>query len=151
MSVVNYRLRDELQTLIVCLYNPHDAPETTFTTETISNYIRDCEWELMTGETVKRIPFHITASPADAERACDTMRQSLQDLRKRKSDTECNSGYSSSPGITEEEGGEEKVSHGVNDGGGENQRLPQPVDSKIKKRNTPYHLWKSTGKFFKPD
>lgn len=81
LPVVNYRLKDELRNLIVCLYNPHEIPENQFTTDNLSNFITDCWWQLEQGEKVKRIPFHLTPSLVDAKRVSEDMRRCLRESR----------------------------------------------------------------------
>ena len=82
LPVVNYRLKDELRNLIVCLYNPHEIPENQFTTDNLSNFITDCWWQLEQGEKVKRIPFHLTPSLVDAKRVSEDMKRCLHESRK---------------------------------------------------------------------
>ena len=76
--MVDYRLRDELMNLIVCLYNPQEDIF-RFTTDTLQNYILDCGWQVEHRENPKRIPFYITPSKADAEQAINDMRFTLHE------------------------------------------------------------------------
>lgn len=86
MPVVNYHLRDDLMGLTVCLYNAH--AEEKYTTDTLQNYILDCAWQLEQGQPVKRVPFYITVSPVDAERAIQDLKQSIQMMRKASNQEE---------------------------------------------------------------
>ena len=76
--MVDYRIRDELMNLIVCLYNPQEDIF-RFTTDTLQNYILDCGWQVEHRENPKRIPFYITPSKADAEQAINDMRFALHE------------------------------------------------------------------------
>ena len=80
---INYKLRDEIKYLIVCLYNPSgSAEETQYTTSSLWDYILDCGWQLEQGEKVKRFPYHITPSLADAEREKEKFKSMISLLRK---------------------------------------------------------------------
>lgn len=78
--MVNYQLRSNLMTLTACLYQP-DA-EWQFTKDTLWNFLLDCDWQLRNGEPVRRVPFFVTASPVEADRAIDDMKKALKALRK---------------------------------------------------------------------
>ena len=86
--VVNYRLRNDLRNLFVCLYNPMEAPEEQYTIENLYNFTTDCRSQLERGEPVKRIPFHITAVRSDAQRAIEMMNHSIRELRKEEQQAE---------------------------------------------------------------
>lgn len=83
--MVNYSLRDDLKNLTVCLYNPDEGiDEWQFTTESLQNYINACDFQIRLGEPVKRFPFHVTASLADAQRCIENMKSTLQQLRREQ-------------------------------------------------------------------
>ena len=81
--MVNYHLRNDLRNLRVCLYNPNgESIDKKFTTDSLSNYISDCYWQIFNGETVQRFPYHISPVVVDAKRAEDEMKSRLLELRK---------------------------------------------------------------------
>jgi hypothetical protein len=80
--MIEYKLKEELRSLIVCLYDSRS--ETPFTTDTLSNYIDACAWQLENGETPRRIVFHVTVSNVDATRAIDDMNRAIKALRKEE-------------------------------------------------------------------
>lgn len=82
--MVNYQLRDKLMILTVCLYNPLETPGEQFSTDTLHNYLLDCEWQIKHGEQVKRFPFYVSPIKIDAERAIDDLRRELQSQRKEQ-------------------------------------------------------------------
>ena len=82
--MIDYKLKREINNLILCLYNP--ASEDPFSTDSLSNYIDDCAWQLRNGQRVKRIPFYITPALSDAKRAIADMNRSIQAARKEKLD-----------------------------------------------------------------
>ncbi len=79
--MVNYQLRSNLMNLTVCLYQPDTGEQ--FTKDTLWNFILDCDWQLKNGKPVRRVPFFVTASPAEADRAINDMRKALKALRKQ--------------------------------------------------------------------
>ena len=86
MSVVNYKLRDDIKYLIVCLYNPSgSSEETQYTFSSLWDYILDCGWQLEQGEKVKRFPYHISPCLADAEKAQRDFKLTVSTLRKERS------------------------------------------------------------------
>ena len=86
MAVVNYKLRDDIKYLIVCLYNPSgSAEETQYTFASLWDYILDCNWQLSQGEKIKRFPYHISPCLADAEREQREFKLSMSTLRKERS------------------------------------------------------------------
>ena len=85
-TMVDYRLRDELMNLRVCLFDY--ASGQPFTTDALQNYILDTAYQLRTGEPVRRVPFHITPSEPDAMRAIDTMKKELHNLRKESASSD---------------------------------------------------------------
>ena len=80
MSVVNYRIRDDLMQLLVCLYNPMSDFD-RFTIDSMQNYVLDCAWQLENGKNIQRIPFHVTPSRTDADRAIEDMKERLHELK----------------------------------------------------------------------
>ena len=78
VSVVDYKVRDDLRNLTVCLYDA-SADVWRYTTDNFQNYILDCAYQVEHGLPVKRIPFHITPSKADAQRAIDEMRSRISE------------------------------------------------------------------------
>lgn len=80
---INYKLRDEIKYLILCLYDPSEpAEETQYTFSSVWDYILDCGWQLEHGEKVKRFPYHITPALADAERAKEEFKAMISMIRK---------------------------------------------------------------------
>ena len=80
---INYKLRDEIKYIIVCLYDPSEpAEETQYTFSSVWDYILDCGWQLEHGEKVKRFPYHITPALADAERAKEEFKSMISMIRK---------------------------------------------------------------------
>ena len=84
--MVNYRLRDEIRELTVCLYEP--GKEEPFTFDKLWNFIQDCAYQIVNGLPVRRMPFHLATCPADAEQAVADMRKALSDLRQAKKEDE---------------------------------------------------------------
>ena len=85
MSAINYKLRDDIKNLIVCLYNPSESSEETqYTLCSLWDYILDCGWQIEQGEKVKRFPFHVSPCLADAERAQKDCKTKISALRKEK-------------------------------------------------------------------
>lgn len=76
---VTYKLRDDVSTITVCLYDPSIG---AFTTEKLWNYILDCAYQLVNGEPVMRIPFHLAVCPTDAKRETESMQQELRRQQK---------------------------------------------------------------------
>lgn len=86
MSVVNYKLRDDIKYLVVCLYNPSgSSEETQYTFSSLWDYILDCGWQLEQGEKIKRFPYHISPCLADAEKAQRDFKLTVSTLRKERS------------------------------------------------------------------
>lgn len=79
--MVDYRLRDELRLLTVCVYCPNNLPENQHQTMTLFDYLANSDYQIGTGELPQRYAYHVTASPADAERAILDMRRRLTAVR----------------------------------------------------------------------
>lgn len=88
--MVEYHLRQNVSTLIACLYSPRDK---AFSTETLGNFVDDCAWQLENGERPKRILFHIAPALADAEEQINRLNRILQDTRRDKSPDESSKLY----------------------------------------------------------
>lgn len=82
---INYRLREDVQALILCLYNPSGASfETQYTFSSLSDYIQDCACQLERGEKIKRFPFHLAPCRADALQAQENFRRIISSMRKER-------------------------------------------------------------------
>jgi hypothetical protein len=80
---INYRLRQDVQALIICLYNASGSSfETQYTFSSLSNYIQDCACQLERGEKVKRLPYHLATCYADALQAREDFRRIMTAARK---------------------------------------------------------------------
>ena len=82
---VNYKLRDDIKGIIVCLYNPSgQSEETQYTFSELWDYVSDCYWQLAQGERIKRYPFHVAPCKADAEISVKDFKSVIASLRKEK-------------------------------------------------------------------
>lgn len=85
---VSYKLREDLRSLIVCLYCPSgSSEESQYTFSSLWNYINDCDYQIKSGEKVKRVPYHVAPCQADAIRAQEDLKRTLAALRKERNNT----------------------------------------------------------------
>ena len=86
--MIHYALRNDLRSLIVCLYCPSgSSEETQYTFSSLWDYTLDCGYQLEHGERVKRFPYHIATCQADAKQAQEDFKRSMAALRKERQNT----------------------------------------------------------------
>ena len=84
--MVDYRLKQDIKNLIVCLYDPKEVIH--FTTDTLANYIDDCYWQLVAGQKPRRIIFHVTPAMSEAIRITESVNMAMKvSKRDKQSDT----------------------------------------------------------------
>ena len=82
---VTYRLREDIQGLYACCYNPSADLDRRFTIMRLIDYVDLCEGQLKIGEKPRLILFHISPVKSDADAAILTMMKRISDLRRDQS------------------------------------------------------------------
>lgn len=77
---VEYKLRDEIKAIQVCLYSP--GSEDPFIIEDLNGYVSSCRWKMENGEPITRFPFYLAPAQSDAQHAIDEFRQLIAEQRK---------------------------------------------------------------------